>query len=100
MFSKNQRSHYPRLSVIALELLGIGAMSAEVERVLSSAKLTVTDRRHAWKEMIGACECLWQWGVQSWIRDLSCLPTRPAVTKLHCSFTLWLPPSTLVARPA
>ena len=50
---------YPALSKMALDILSIPAMSAEVERVFSSAKLLITDNRNRLKEdIIEACECL------------------------------------------
>jgi hypothetical protein len=45
-------------------------MSAEVERVFSSAKLTITDRRALLKvDIIEACECLNHWEAAGIIRD-------------------------------
>ena len=41
-----QRTTYPALSVMALDLLSIPAMSAEPERLFSSAKITITDRKN------------------------------------------------------
>ena len=50
---------YPALSKMALDILSIPAMSAEVERVFSSAKLLITDNRNRLKEdIIEACEFL------------------------------------------
>jgi hypothetical protein len=50
---------YPALSRMALDILSIPAMSAEVERVFSSAKLLISDARNRLKEdIIEACECL------------------------------------------
>lgn len=47
---------------MALEYLTIPAMSAEAERVFSSAKITITDRRcHLGDEAISALECLKSW---------------------------------------
>ena len=50
---------YLALSRMALDILSIPAMSAEVERVFSSAKLLISDTRNRLKEdIIEACECL------------------------------------------
>lgn len=53
------RSRYPVLSKMALDLLSIPLMSAECERVFSSAKTLVTERRNALKDdIIEACTVL------------------------------------------
>ena len=53
---------YPRLARMALDMLCIPAMSAECERVFSSSKLMVTDRRNRLKDdIIEAGECLRAW---------------------------------------
>jgi len=47
---------------MALNLLAIPAMSSEVERVFSSTRLMVTDRRNRLKEdIIEAAECMKSW---------------------------------------
>lgn len=47
---------------MALEILAVPAMSAEVERVFSSASLTITDRRNCLGEdTIEAIECQKSW---------------------------------------
>jgi hypothetical protein len=57
-----QRSSYPALSVMALDMLSIPAMSAEPERLFSGAKITITDRRNQLCiESIQAIECLKSW---------------------------------------
>jgi hypothetical protein len=67
---KFKRSSYPRLALMALEILTIPAMSAEVERVFSSAKQTITDRRARLKvDIIEACECLNHCEAAGIIRD-------------------------------
>jgi hypothetical protein len=67
---KLKRSSYPRLAQMALEIFTIPAMSAEVERVFSSAKLTITDRRARRKvDIIEACECLNHWEGAGIIKD-------------------------------
>jgi hypothetical protein len=61
-YCKLKRASYPHLSVMALEILAIPAMSAEVERVFSSAKQTITARRARLKvEIVEALECLRHW---------------------------------------
>jgi hypothetical protein len=67
---KFKRNSYPRLASMALEILNIPAMSAEVERVFTSAKQTITDRRaHLKFDIIEACECLNHWEAAGIIRD-------------------------------
>ena len=57
-----QRKTYPNLSVMALDVLSIPAMSAEPERLFSSAAITITDRRNRLGiESIQAIECLKSW---------------------------------------
>jgi hypothetical protein len=57
-----QRKSYPALSVMALDILSIPAMSAEPERLFSGAKITITDRRNRLGiETIEAIECLKSW---------------------------------------
>lgn len=57
-----QRKTYPHLSIMALDILSIPAMSAEPERLFSSAKITITDRRgRLGIESIEAIECLKSW---------------------------------------
>ena len=52
----------PRLARMALDILSVPAMSGEVERVFSSAKLLLPDSRNRLKEdAIEACECLKSW---------------------------------------
>lgn len=57
-----QRRTYPNLSKMALDLLSIPAMSAEVERLFSSCKITITDRRNQIGiDSVEAIECLKSW---------------------------------------
>ena len=42
----SQQLNYPNLSVMALDILSIPAMSAEPERLFSGAKITIADRRN------------------------------------------------------
>ena len=59
---KAHRQEYPRLSQIALDLFSISMMFAECERVFSSAKTLITDRRNGLKEdIIEACTLLRHW---------------------------------------
>lgn len=41
-----QQRDYPNLSRMALDILSIPAMSASIERLFSSANITVSDRRN------------------------------------------------------
>ena len=57
-----QRNSYPALSIMALNILSIPAMSAEPERLFSGAKITITDRRNQLGiESIQAIKCLKSW---------------------------------------
>ncbi len=49
---KAYRQKYPRLSQITLDLFSISIISAECERVFSSAKTLITDRRNGLKKDI------------------------------------------------
>jgi hAT family protein/ankyrin repeat protein len=60
----NLESQYTSLAGMAFDILSIPAMSAECERVFSSSKLLLDDRRNRMKEdsiMIEASECLRAW---------------------------------------
>lgn len=57
-----QRERFPRLSKMALDLLSAPAMSADCERLFSTAKLTVTDlRTRLDSESLEALLCLKSW---------------------------------------
>ena len=57
-----QQRNFPNLSKMALDLLSIPAMSAEVERLFSSCKITITDRRNLLGiDTVEANECLKSW---------------------------------------
>jgi hAT family C-terminal dimerisation region len=57
-----QQAVYPNLSKMALNLLSIPAMSAAPERLFSSCKITITDRRNKLSiKVIEALECLRSW---------------------------------------
>jgi hAT family C-terminal dimerisation region len=61
-FWEHLGNKYPSLARMAFDLLSIPAMSAECERVFSSTKLLLTDRRSRMKEdIIEASECLRAW---------------------------------------
>jgi len=61
-FWARYEAYYPSLARMAFDVLSIPAMSAECERVFSSAKLLLTDRRARMKEeIIEASECLRAW---------------------------------------
>ena len=66
---RDQRWLYPTISLWALDTLSIPAMSAECERVFSSAKKLITLERNALADdTIEACECLKAWWDQGLIR--------------------------------
>ena len=57
-----QKSDFPNLSRMALNILSIPAMAADPERLFSSAGLTVTDRRNNLSiQSIEALECIKSW---------------------------------------
>jgi hypothetical protein len=57
-----QQKTYPNLSKMALDYLSIPAMSAEPERLFSSAKITISERRsRLGSDIIEALECLRSW---------------------------------------
>ena len=57
-----QRHKYPNLSKMAINMLSIPCMSADVERLFSSCGLTITDRRNRIRiELLEALECLKSW---------------------------------------
>jgi hypothetical protein len=57
-----QRREYPNLSKMAINILSIPAMSADVERLFSSSGLTLSNRRNRMStEMLEALECLKSW---------------------------------------
>jgi hypothetical protein len=57
-----QQKNFPNLSIIALDILSIPAMSADPERLFSGAKITVSDRRNRLGiHTIEALECLKSW---------------------------------------
>jgi hypothetical protein len=57
-----QRTAYPNLHKMALDVLSIPAMSAEPERLFSGAKITITERRNRLGvDTIEYLECLKSW---------------------------------------
>ena len=57
-----QQKNYPNLSKMALDILSILAMSADPERLFSSAKITISDRRNRLSiYTLEALECLKLW---------------------------------------
>ena len=59
---KAYESQWPSLTRMAFDMIAIPAMSSECERLFSSAKLLLLDRRARMKEdIIEASECLRYW---------------------------------------
>jgi hypothetical protein len=57
-----QRTRFPALSKMAIDVLSIPAMSAEAERLFSSAKLDVTDQRNSLSiQTLEVLQCLKSW---------------------------------------
>jgi hypothetical protein len=57
-----QKTTYPALSIMALDILSIPAMEAEPERVFSGAKNTMSDKRNSLgAETLEALESLKNW---------------------------------------
>lgn len=60
--SRAQRSRFPLLSAMAIDIFSIPAMSSEAERVFSGAKHTISDERASLQiDTIQALECLKSW---------------------------------------
>ena len=60
--SPAQRSRFPLLSAMAIDIFSIPAMSSEAERALSGAKHTISDERaYLHIDTIQALECLKSW---------------------------------------
>ena len=71
---QSPESLYPDLSQLAYDTCSIPAMSAECERVFSSTKLLITDRRNRLKEdIIEASEVLKSWLYQGKCEFYNCL---------------------------
>ena len=57
-----QQKNFPTLSKMDMDYLSIPGMSAEPERLFSSTKMTITDRRNRLRsDIIEALECLRSW---------------------------------------
>ena len=57
-----QRKHWPKLSLMAIDILSVPAMSNEAERVFSGARRTISwDRSQLSPKTIEAVECLKYW---------------------------------------
>jgi hypothetical protein len=73
-----QQVNYPNLSKMALDILSIPAMSADSERLFSSAKLLITDLRNKLgMDITEAFECLKSWykikgweGESKWMEEV------------------------------
>jgi hypothetical protein len=72
---KTQQTSYPNLSRMALDILSIPAMSANPERLFSSAKLLISDLRNKLgMDIIEAFECLKSWyKIKGWEAELEWL---------------------------
>ena len=58
----SQRSIYPQLSKMAIDILSIPAMTAGVERLFSQCKIMLTDRRNRLHiDGLEAVECMKSW---------------------------------------
>jgi hypothetical protein len=70
-FWARHEAQYPSLARMAFDILSIPAMSSECERVFSSAKILLNDRRARMKEdIIEASECL-----RAWLQAGQCTPS-------------------------
>jgi hypothetical protein len=69
-----QRTRFPALSKMAIDVLSIPAMSAEAERLFSSAKLDVTDQRNSLSiQTLEVLQCL-----KSWCKSDAVKPSKTA----------------------
>ena len=61
-----QRRRFPHLSLMALDILSIPAMSAATERLFSAAKLIISEQRGSIEAFIlELLQCLWSWNRSS-----------------------------------
>ncbi|OAQ57667.2 transposase-like protein [Pochonia chlamydosporia 170] len=68
-----QRRRFPSLSLMAIDILSIAAMSSGTERLFSKLKLTVTDQRGAIDaETLNIVECLRSWDSSALIVPSDC----------------------------
>ena len=59
---EQQQKRWPRLSILALEVLSIPGMSDKPERVFSGARRTISwERSHLEPEVVAYTECLKDW---------------------------------------
>jgi hypothetical protein len=64
-FWKAKRGVYPHLFIMAMEIFVVNAMSAEVERIFSQTKYTISDSRaRLLPDIIEACACLHHWNAE------------------------------------
>jgi len=69
---EQQRKRWPRLSLMAIEILSIPAMSDEPERVFSGGRRTVSwERMQIDPETLEKTECLKNWHQRRTIREIS-----------------------------
>lgn len=62
LYWHQRRREYPRLSQMALNVLSVAAMSAEVERLFSSSGAMVSaDRCHLDANTVSLCQCIRSW---------------------------------------
>ncbi|KAK9443852.1 Zinc finger BED domain-containing protein DAYSLEEPER [Metarhizium brunneum] len=68
-----QRKRFPSLSLMAIDILSIAAMSSGTERLFSKSKLTMTDQRGAMDaETLNLVECLRSWDSSALIVPSDC----------------------------
>ncbi|KID81002.1 Ribonuclease H-like protein [Metarhizium guizhouense ARSEF 977] len=68
-----QRKRFPGLSLMAIDILSIAAMSSGTERLFSKSKLTITDQRGAMDaETLNLVECLRSWDSSALIVPSDC----------------------------
>jgi hypothetical protein len=76
-----QRKRFPNLSLMAIDILSIAAMSTETERLFSKAKFTVTDQRGSMNiETLNLLECL-----RSWDKSALIMPLAVSFYFMRCS---------------
>jgi hypothetical protein len=69
---EQQRTRYPRLSHMAIDVLSVPAMSAEAERVFSGARRQIPwSRASLGAKTIEQMECLKHWLRKGWLDELN-----------------------------
>ncbi|KID81254.1 transposase-like protein [Metarhizium guizhouense ARSEF 977] len=69
---KQQRARYPRLSLMAIDILSVPAMSAEAERVFSGARRQIPwSRANLGSRTVEQMECLKHWLKNGWLDQLN-----------------------------